>query len=333
LGSTTRDLDSLLSEAVRSRLPLDLPVATMFSGGIDSTLIAHYTRRFRPEAPGYFVGGEQAPDYRYAAEYADRTGFDLRCVPFDADSDKVFSLIDDVVEITESFEPNLIRGAVCSLAVSEKIQDDGFRVALCGEGADELFCGYPPLEIAFQDDIVVGQSLRNECLSLMHRISLQRVDRCSMHHQLETREPFLDPSVVNFALNADPSALVGNVGGNMVGKKILREIYDLYPDELPALIRDRTKVPFGEGAGLDATPEGSSWKARFNDAIGDRDFHDGKKEFAAFGVQTREELFYIRKLAKAMDISRVPHLRSRASIAFPIDKYRERLKAYAYASL
>ena len=305
----------------------------MFSGGIDSTLVAHYTRRFRPEAPGYFVGGEEAPYYRYAAAYAERTGFDLRCVPFDAESDRVFARIDDAVDVTESFEPNLIRGAVCSLAVSEKIHQDGFRVALCGEGADELFCGYPPLEIAFQDDITVGQALRNECLSLMHRISLQRVDRCSMRFQLETREPFLDPTIVNYALNADPSALVRSVSGNLVGKKILRELYYLYPDELPAVIRDRTKVPFGEGAGLDATPESSSWKVRFHDAISERDFQDGKKEFAAFGVQTREELYYIRKLAQSMDISRVPHLRGRASISFPIEKYREKLEAYAYASL
>jgi len=333
LAGSAKTLDGLLSDAVQSRLPEGLPVATMFSGGIDSTLIAHYTRRFRPEAPGYFVGGTTAPDYRYAAEYADLTGLDLRCVPFEADSDRIFAMIDDVVKITESFEPNLVRGAVCSLAVSEKMHADGFRVALCGEGADELFCGYPPLEIAFQDDIPVGQTLRNECLGLMHRISLQRVDRCAMHHQLEAREPFLDPSVVNYALNADASALVGNVGGAVVGKKVLREIYDLYPTELPAMIRDRSKVPFGEGAGLDATPESSSWKVRFNDAINERDFAEGKREFAAFGVQTREELFYIRKLAAAMDISRVPHLRGRASISFPVEKYRDRLKAYAYASL
>jgi asparagine synthase (glutamine-hydrolysing) len=167
----------------------------------------------------------------------------------------------------------------------------------------------------------------------MHRISLQRVDRCSMQHQLEAREPFLDPSIVNFALNADPSALVANVGGAIVGKKILRDIYSLYPDELPALIRDRTKVPFGEGAGLDATPESSSWKARFHDAISEQDLQDGRRQFAAFGVRTREELFYIRKLAKSMDINRVPHLRGRASISFPVEKYRGRIDAYAYGSL
>lgn len=331
LEGDVRTLDRLLSAAVETRLPKGLGVATMFSGGIDSTLVAHYARRFRPEAPGYFVGGTDAPDYRYAAAFAEKTGFDLRCVAFDADSDATFNMIDDAVTFTESFEPNLIRGAVCSLAVSERIHRDGFRVALCGEGADELFCGYPPLEIAFQDDLPVGQQLRNECLGLMHRVSLQRVDRCSMRYQVEAREPFLDPSVVNFALNVDPAALVATVRGQVFGKYILRQIYDLYPGELPALIRDRTKVPFGEGAGLDATPEGSSWKARFNEMISERELADGRKEFASFGVQTREELFYIRKLAASMDIGRVPHLRGRASVSFPVEKYREKLKSYAYA--
>ncbi len=140
-------LDRVLSDAVR--LPPDLPVATLFSGGIDSTLVAHYARQYRPEAPGYFVGGADAPDYRFAAEYAERTKFDLRLVPFEADSDAVFSLIGHAVEATESFEPNLVRGAICSLFAAEHMHGDGFRVALCGEGADELFCGHPPLELAF----------------------------------------------------------------------------------------------------------------------------------------------------------------------------------------
>ena len=180
--------------------------AVAFSGGIDSTLIAHYARQFRPEAPGYFVGGMNAPDYRFAAAYADQTGYDLRLVPFDPRSDEAFAMIDQVVEVTESFEPNLIRGAVCSLAAAQHMHRDGFRVALCGEGADELFCGYAPLEVAFHESAAEGQPIRDECLDLMNRVSLQRVDRCSMRYQVETREPFLDPAVVKYALNLDVSA-------------------------------------------------------------------------------------------------------------------------------
>ena len=74
-------LDAILAEAVRVRLPPDLPVATLFSGGIDSTLVAHYVRQHRSDAPAYFVGNTKAPDYPFAAEYADRVGLDLRVVP------------------------------------------------------------------------------------------------------------------------------------------------------------------------------------------------------------------------------------------------------------
>jgi asparagine synthase (glutamine-hydrolysing) len=305
----------------------------MFSGGIDSTLIAHYTRRFRPEAPGYFVGGPDAPDYPFAAAYADRTGFDLRLVPFDAESDEVFQAIDHVVAVTESFEPNLVRGGACSLAVAQAMNRDGFRVALCGEGADELFCGYAPLEIAFHERDGRAEALREECLGLMHRVSLQRVDRCTMRHQVEAREPFLDPAVVRHALALDGAALVRERGGLAIGKAPLRDLYDLYPDELPATIRDRAKVPFSEGAGLDASPQDSTWKMRFEDAISDLDLLEGRCEYAAFNVQTKEELYYLRSLARSMDVFRVPHLRGRAWISFPVHQYREKLAAYAYASL
>lgn len=332
-ASDPQVLDRILSEAIARRMPPGLPVATLFSGGIDSTLIAHYTRQFRPEAPGYFVGGPNAPDYRYAASYAERTGFDLRPVTFEPESDDVFAAIDRVVEITESFEPNLVRGAICSLKAAERMHRDGFRVALCGEGADELFCGYPPLELAFSDGNAEGAALRDECLSLMHRVSLQRVDRCSMRHQVETREPFLDPTVVKYALNLDAGVLVRDVGGLPVGKMPLRELYDLYPDELPTFIRDRTKIPFGEGAGLDVSPQGSVWKARFEEAISDRDLAEGQQEYSAFSVQSKEELYYLRKLAQTMNVARVPHLRDRAWISFPVTQKLEKLKAYAHYSL
>lgn len=327
-------LDRILAEAVRLRLPPDLPVATLFSGGIDSTLVAHYTRQFRPAAPGYFVGNTDAPDFRYAADYAAQTGFDLRLVPFDPESDEVFAQIDHVVEVAESFEPNLVRGAVCSLMAAQRMHDDGFRVALCGEGADELFCGYPPLEVAFgEGSVAEGRAMREECLDLMHRVSLQRVDRCTMRHQVETREPFLDPSVVNYALGLDAGALVRDRSGLPTGKMPLRDLYDLYPGQLPTAIRDRSKVPFGEGAGLDVSPHDSGWKVRFEAAISDRDLRDSQKEFAAFSIQSKEELYYLRKLSQSLDIKRVPHLRDRAWIITSVAPHAEKLKRYAHASL
>ncbi len=322
-------LDRILGEAVCKRLPPDLPFALMFSGGIDSTLVAHYARQFRPGAPGYILGDEEAPDHAYAREYADLTGFDLRPIEFDADSDAVFSLIDDAIQVSESFDPNCIRSAVCSLMVARRMQEDGFRVALCGEGADELFCGYAPLELAFQESNDEGRPLRDEVLQLMHRVSLQRVDRCSMRFQIETREPFLDPAVVRYALGLDRTALVRDIGGWPRGKQALRELYDLHPGQLPARIRDRRKIPFGEGSGLDVSPAGSPWKRRFDELVSDRDLRDAQREFDGFDIPGKEELYYLRKLSQRMDVRRVPHLRGRARISFKLMQRLVDLEEYA----
>jgi asparagine synthase (glutamine-hydrolysing) len=151
-----------------------------------------------------------------------------------------------------------------------------------------------------------------------------------MRFQIETREPFLDPSIFRYAMALEAEALVKEVNGEPMGKMPLRELYDLYPDQLPRSIRDRQKVPFNEGAGFDASQNESPWLTLAETLISDRELADGKREFAPFSVTTKEELLYIRKLAKHMDILRVPHLRGRATIHFPkIGRAMEKLRAYA----
>lgn len=311
-----KTLDRLLLDAVAARVPPDLPAATMFSGGIDSTLIAHYARKIRADIPGYFVGDPSTPDYPYAAEYAEKTGYDLRILPLDSGAGGMPALLKRTVAVSESFEPSLIRSAVCSLLVAERIHADGYRVALCGEGADELFCGYAPHALAFAKSDAAGNLVRDDIIGEMHRVCLQRVDRCAMQYQLEARVPFLDPAVANYAAGLDGASMVtpGPDGGAV--KASLRALYDLYPDELPVSIRDRKKILFSHGAGLTAAKD-AAWDARFDDLVSDADLADGVKQFDGFGVETKEDLFYLRALAETMDVTRVPHLCGRMRISTP----------------
>lgn len=312
----THQLDRLLADAVRVRLPDNLPVATKLSGGIDSTLVAHYARRHRPDAPGYFLGSETAPDFRYVADYARLSGIDLRTVPFEPASQETLAHIPDVVTTSESFEPPVIRGAICSYILSEAIHRDGFRVALCGEGADELFAGYVPIEWGFAKGADEGRNIRDQCIAQMHSLVLQRLDRCSMRFTLEAREPFLDPRVARYAFDLTGDALVNTASEAPVGKQPLRALYDLYPEQLPLSIRDRKKVLFDEGAGLDLQGD-SGWLRFFEDAISDKDLRDGRDQYEAYGIRTKEELYYFRALAASMDVSRVPHLRARIYLHLP----------------
>jgi len=308
--TTAEELDRIVAEAVRVRIPNDLPVATLFSGGIDSTLVAHYARRIRPEMPGYIAVGSNAAarDLVYAERYTEATGFDLRQVPIEILSARTLPLLATVVSTVEAFEPAVIRPSLYTYLVSERIHRDGYRVALCGEGADELFAGYEPLEYAFTQADSLGRHLQAQCLNMMHRANLQRVDRCSMRFQLEIREPFLDQSVVACTAGLGKADLLARAGDAVVGKAPLRALYNLYPAELPACIRDRQKLPFHEGAG--ASDE-NIWLDLFDAAVSDGELHDGQREFADFRIATKEELFFMRALAATMDVRRVPHLRGR----------------------
>jgi asparagine synthase (glutamine-hydrolysing) len=314
-AGSPRELDRILSDAVRVRMPSDLRVAALFSGGVDSTLVAHYARRFSPRMPAYVaVGSADAPDRIHARRYADETGLDLREVRIGAESDgRMLSLVERIVAVVETFEPAVVRPSLHTYLVSQRIHQDGFRVALCGEGADELFAGYEPLEDAFAHSYGAGRSAQIQCLGMMHRANLQRVDRCAMRFQLEIREPFLDQSVVAYASGLDQSALFEKQGGALAGKAPLRALYDLYPSELPAFIRDRKKMPFHEGAGV----EGSRWIDLLQDAVSETDLRDGQREFADFAIANKEELFLMRALAATMDVRRVAHLRGRLRLDMP----------------
>ena len=234
--------------------------------------------------------GANAPDHIYAKRYADETGLDLREVAVEAHCARTLSLIETVVDAVETFEPAVIRPSLHTYLLSQRIHQDGFRVALCGEGADELFAGYEPLEYAFMQSNDLGRYVQKQCLGMMHRANLQRVDRCSMRFQLEIREPFLDQTVVGYASELDESALVKQTGDAPVGKAPLRALYDLYPSELPTRIRDRQKMLFHEGAGADV--EGSGWLDLFEAALSDADFHDGQREFSDFKIANKGRVIF-----------------------------------------
>jgi asparagine synthase (glutamine-hydrolysing) len=70
---------------------------------------------------------------------------------------------------------------------------------------------------------------------------LVKVDRMSMAHALETRTPFLDQRVVEWAFAMPGTSKLATVGGKPVGKRVLREAFS---DRLPAEVFSRPKRGF-----------------------------------------------------------------------------------------
>jgi asparagine synthase (glutamine-hydrolysing) len=325
--SDPKVLDALLNAAVAATIPDAMPFALFFSGGIDSTLVAHYAQMGGRSVPSYLIGGEGSPDYAYAAAYADRTGLDLRLAPFDFEGEAVLGDLDEVIAATEGFDPGLVRPSLCYQALARRARRDGFKVVLTGEGADELFAGYRPLEVTYATGDAFGEPVRVQCIELLNRGALQRTDRTTMRHGVEARAPFLDLAVVDHAMSLGGAALLRPFGGDVQGKAPLRALYALYPELGASGIQDRAKRPVNEGAGLDVSQADSALRRRVEALVTDAEFKDGLRRFDGYGLTSKEEYYYLDRLARTLDVARVPHLKGRLKIAVP--KASPDLAAYA----
>ena len=139
VGEYVEDLRSRLSDAVRLRLQSDVPLGAFLSGGIDSSIIVGLMSRLGTGAVKTFSIGFPEADYdetRFAREVAERFGTDhheLRVEP-------------QAMEILPKLawhydEPMADSSAVPTWYVAELTRRD-VKVALTGDGGDELFAGY-----------------------------------------------------------------------------------------------------------------------------------------------------------------------------------------------
>ena len=133
------ELRERLRDSVRAHLVADVPVGVLLSGGIDSSLLAAFAALEGSERVKTFTIGfdERGFDERAAARLvADRYGTDHHELVVRPDA------ADLLPEISEAFdEPFADPSAIPTYLVS-KLAREHVKVALSGEGGDELFGGY-----------------------------------------------------------------------------------------------------------------------------------------------------------------------------------------------
>lgn len=101
-----------------------------------------------------------------------------------------------VVTAMETTDASMIRAGVPLYLLSKHISARGFKVVLCGEGADESMAGYRLFEQYHVDDSEQFSHDLQRRLFSIETSELQRVDRCTSAHGLEARVPFMDVSFV-----------------------------------------------------------------------------------------------------------------------------------------
>ncbi len=135
-------LRELLFDTVKRQMMSDVPIGVFLSGGLDSTIIAYLMAR-NSEVPirSYsivFPGEEGFDESAFSSKVAEAVGSDHRVIAFDEKR-----LIDVVDGVIESMDEPVADPAMVPTYYMAGVAAKDVKVVLTGEGADEVFAGYP----------------------------------------------------------------------------------------------------------------------------------------------------------------------------------------------
>lgn len=144
------ELDALLADATRLQLMADVPLGVSLSGGIDSSLIAHYARRGDSACRAFTIAfpATDPGELDCARQVARHLGIEQ--VELTATTGDFFAELDRTTVFNDEpvADPAFYPALLVARAAAEHV-----KVLLAGSGADELFAGYGHYQL----------SLRNRC--------------------------------------------------------------------------------------------------------------------------------------------------------------------------
>lgn len=241
-------LGKLLKLGVSKRVEGLDELGVIFSGGVDSSILAVLLQEIslnkKLDITLYAVGVEGSKDLegaRYAAEYLD---LPLKIQIIDEDL-----IREHIAQVVHAIgDDNLMKVGVglTTYFATRMIHDDGLKVAISGQGADELFGGYNRYLKSYETGDLQWE-LRQD-ISNMYHVNLERDDACAMLNSVEVRLPFLDKSLVEYAINLPVKNKISG-SGDVLRKNVLRKF--AFNEGLDTEIAYRPKKAAQYGTGID----------------------------------------------------------------------------------
>ena len=287
----TESLKFLMYKAVRKRLMGDVPWGVLLSGGLDSSIVTAIACKIaashRPDYPkvhSFCIGLEDSPDVKQAETLAKDLGTHHTSIRYTIPEG--IAALESVIRAVETYDVTTIRASVPMWLLARAISKRGIKVVLSGEGSDELFAGY--LYNLYCPD---ASEMEAECqrkLSQLYAYDCLRANKSMGDFGVETRVPFLDKDVVDYAMNLmDPTLKLSGThpDGPKAEKWLLR---DIFRDVLPDYIVDRTKAQFSDAVG-------SSWISglqEFAEQVTDEQMASAAERWPFQTPDTKEAYFY-----------------------------------------
>ncbi len=208
----------LLGKAIEKRIP-NKKFGLLFSGGIDSTYLAHYFKQNGHDFTCYTAaleGETESRDLICAQKIAKEMGFKLKVKTIKIE--EVEKYLKKIIPLIEDSKIVKVGVALTFYLACELAKKDGCKVIFSGLGSEEIFAGYERHKSS--------SNINQECVSgliQMYERDLYRDDVVTMDNNLELRIPFLDKSLIEYCLKIPEKYKIANGESKLILRQIAEE--------------------------------------------------------------------------------------------------------------
>jgi asparagine synthase (glutamine-hydrolysing) len=268
-------------------------IGIIFSGGIDSVLVAKITKELVPNVTCYTSGIAGSDDIKFSKVIADQLDLDLKINELNIkDIENMLPNILNIIETTNSTQAEVSIPIYGALKLAAK---DGLRVVFTGQGADELFAGYPwYAQIYGKYGAKKLKEYMIQDLLLLYKETLEREDKLAMSNSIEMREPFLDSDIVRTATSIDLNLNLADKN-DIFGKRVHREL--AIQVGIPKHIAYREKQAAQHGAGIHGILSKIAEKNGFNKKMITKEYIENISKREKLGSSERYGYLFDSKIS------------------------------------
>lgn len=223
--------------------------AVLFSGGLDSAIIAKAVSFEIPDTMLFCAGIEGSKDLEIARESAKE--MNARLFEAIAGEKEIRAALEQAKKILRPrglSQPLNLQIGCSEFIAMQAAREQGFETVFMGQGADELFAGYD----AFRESVEKKglKEVNEECLVFFKkagRIDLKRDRLIAQSLGLDLRLPFCEKEFANAALKVPASEKIRSKD-DLVRKHALRKLAERIG--VPEISRERPKKAMQYGSGI-----------------------------------------------------------------------------------